>query len=157
MKKTVMAFLIAAFAIACAPSLYAAEPVEGYWKSMDNGKITAFWKFYFEGSELKGTIVKVPGQSDATLCTACTTDDSKKFYNKPIIGTVWMWGFKKDGDKWAKGKIVDSGTGKVYWSTVTVVNNGAALKMTGSLDRWGLAGETQTWLKSSEAESKAVK
>ena len=158
MKKFMMAFLVAAFAIACAPALYAADSAEGYWKSIDEqGKVTAFWKMWMEGSELKGTIVKVPGQSDATLCTACTKADSKKFENKPIIGTTWMWGFKKDGDKWAKGKIVDSGAGDVYWASVKVINGGNALEMKGSIDKWGMVGKTQTWKKASEAEAKAAK
>ena len=75
MKKFMMAFLVAAFAIACAPALYASDSAEGFWKSIDEqGKVTAFWKMWVEGSELKGTIVKVPGQADSTVCTECKKD-----------------------------------------------------------------------------------
>ena len=157
MKKIFLTLVAAAFAFAAAPALHAADPAEGFWKSIDEqGKVTAFWKLWVEGGELKGTIVKVPGKPDNETCGACK-GDSKQFANKPIIGTQWMYGFKKDGDKWAKGKIVDPGEGKVYWASVTPVNGGSAVQMRGSIDKWGLAGRTQTWKKSSEAEAKAVK
>lgn len=157
MKKVCIALLVSAFACVCAPSLYASDPAEGFWKSIDEqGTITAFWKLWIEGGELKGTIVKVPGKSDSEVCTDCK-GDSKQFSNKPIIGTVWMFGFKKDGDKWAKGKIVDPSEGKVYWASVKSVNGGGAVEMRGSIDKWGLAGRTQTWKKSNEAEVKTVK
>ena len=149
--------IAAAFVFACIPSLYAADPSEGFWKSIDEqGKITAFWKLWIEGDELKGTIVKVPGKTNGDLCTECN-GDSKQFYNKPVIGTIWMFGFRKDGDKWAKGKIVDPSEGKVYWASVKPVNGGSAVEMRGSIDKWGIAGRTQTWKKSTEAEVKTVK
>jgi uncharacterized protein (DUF2147 family) len=68
-----------------------------------------------------------------------------------------MWGFKKDGDKWAKGKIVDSGKGDVYWASVKVIDGGNSVEMRGSIDRWGMAGKTQVWKRSNEAEAKAGK
>jgi uncharacterized protein (DUF2147 family) len=157
MKKALVAFLVAAFAVVCAPALYAADPAEGFWKSVDEtGKVTAYWKMWVEGTELKGTIVKVPGQSDATLCSECKKD-SAAYFNKPIIGTIWMYGFKKDGNKWAKGKIIDCGKGDVYWASVKVVQGGNAVEMKGSIDSHGWIGKTQVWKKTSEAEAKAAK
>jgi uncharacterized protein (DUF2147 family) len=157
MKRIIMSLFIAAFAVLCVPSLHAADSAEGYWKSIDEkGKVTAFWKMWVEGNELRGTIVKVPNQADSTLCTECKKD-SAAFYNKPIIGTLWMWGFKKDGDKWTKGKIVDSGKGDVYWASVKVIDGGNSVEMRGSIDRWGMAGKTQVWKRSNEAEAKAGK
>ena len=131
----------------------AADPCEGYWKSIDEqGKVTAYWKIWQEGSELKGTIIKVPGQDDATLCSACR----EGLRNKPIIGTVWLYGFKRDGNTWAKGKIVDSGKGDIYWASITSAENGNAIDMRGSIDRWGLAGRTQRWKKANDAELKGI-
>ena len=99
MKKIFLTLVAAAFAFAAAPALHAADPAEGFWKSIDEqGKVTAFWKLWVEGGELKGTIVKVPGKPDNETCGACK-GDSKQFANKPIIGTQWMYGFKKDGEK----------------------------------------------------------
>ena len=157
MSKIVISMCTALISIAAASSLYAADPAEGFWKSIDEqGKVTAFWKLWVDGNELKGSIIKVPGKPADEVCSACG-GDSKQFANKPIAGTTWMFGFKKDGDKWAKGKIVDPKEGKVYWASVTPINGGSEVRMRGSLDRWGLAGRTQTWKKSSEAEAKAVK
>lgn len=157
MKRLATLLLAVVLGLGFSGSLSAAEVVEGYWKSIDEkGKITAYWKFWLEGSELKGTIVKVPNQADSTTCTACK-NDSQKYYGKLIIGTVWLYGFKKDGDKWVKGKIVDSGTGDIYWGSVEPVDNGNAIKLRGSLDKWGLAGKTQKWQRSSEQEIKTVK
>ncbi len=157
MKNFIMVVLVAAFAFVAMPALHAADSAEGYWKSIDEtGKVTAFWKMWVDGDELKGTIVKVPGQADSTLCTECKKD-SAGFYNKSIIGTTWMWGFKKDGDKWKRGKIVDCGKGDVYWASVTVINGGNSVEMKGSIDRWGMLGKKQVWKRSSEAEAKAAK
>lgn len=148
MKRLMVLFLaLAPFAAT------AADQCEGYWKSIDEqGKVTAYWKIWQEGTELKGTIVKVPGQDDAMLCSAC----KEGLKNKPIIGTVWLYGFKHDGNTWAKGKIVDSGKGDIYWASITPAENGNAIDMRGSIDRWGLAGRTQRWKKASDAELKGI-
>ena len=54
MKKIFMALLVAAFAFAAAPALHAADPAEGFWKSIDEqGKVTAFWKLWIEGGEYR--------------------------------------------------------------------------------------------------------
>ena len=148
MKKIMMIMLLL---FPCA--LFAADPCEGYWKSIDEqGKTTAYWKIWQDGAGLSGTIIKVPGQDDATLCTVCK--DSLK--NKPIIGTVWLFGFTRDGNKWVKGKIVDSGKGDIYWASIKSAQGGNAIELRGSIDRWGIAGRTQVWKKAAEAELKGI-
>ena len=69
---------------------------------------------------------------------------------------MWLYGFKRDGNAWAKGKIVDSGKGDIYWASITSVENGNAIDMRGSIDRWGLAGRTQRWKKANDAELKGI-
>jgi uncharacterized protein (DUF2147 family) len=129
-----------------------ADSAEGFWKSIDeNGKITAYWKFWVEGEELKGAIVKIPDKPDTEVCTECR-DDTEAWKGKSIVGTVWLWGFKKDGEKWTRGKIIDSGKGKLYWASVNVIDGGDAVEVRGSLDRWGFAGRTQVWKRLSDSE-----
>ena len=51
------------------------------------------------------------------------------------------------GDGFKGGKILDPDSGKIYNCKMEVVNGGKVLNVRGSLDRWGLAGRTQKWLK----------
>jgi uncharacterized protein (DUF2147 family) len=154
MKRLFLA--VVCFTIVGSVPILAADPAEGYWKSIDEkGVITAYWKIWVEGEELKGTIVKVPNKPDTDTCTACKGDVAS-LKGKPIIGTVWIWGFKKDGDKWAKGKIVDCGKGDLYWASIKPLKSGDALEMRGSIDRWGIAGRTQVWKRVTEEELAAI-
>ncbi len=149
MRKVMIAVL---FISVCATSSYAVDQAEGFWKSVDEqGKVTAYWKFWVDSDELKGTIVKIPDGKGDESCTECA-DDTAQWKGKPVVGTVWIWGFKKDGDKWAKGKILDSGKGKLYWASVKVIEGGSAAEVRGSIDRWGLAGRTQVWKRLSDTE-----
>jgi uncharacterized protein (DUF2147 family) len=149
--------LFVSLAVACfTAQIYAADPVEGYWKSIDEqGKVTAYWKFWIDNEELKGTIVKVPDKPDDEKCTDCK-GDSEYLKNKPVLGTIWLWGFKKDDAEWVKGKIVDLKSGSIYWASVTPIENNTAIKLRGSLDRWGIAGRTQIWKKVSDIELKTI-
>lgn len=155
MKKVIVSILLL-FIAGAVPS-FAGDQAEGFWKSVDeDGQITAYWKIWVESDELKGTIVKIPdGKGDET-CTECM-DDTASWKGKPVVGTVWIWGFHKDGDKWIKGKIIDSGKGKLYWASVKVIDGGSSAEVRGSIDRWGLAGRTQVWKRLSDTEVSSMK
>ena len=51
---------VAAFAFA-AMSAFASDPVEGFWKSIDEktGEATAFWRIYDKNGVLFGEIVRI--------------------------------------------------------------------------------------------------
>ncbi len=135
-----------------AGSAFADDPVVGYWKSFgEKGEVNAYWKTWIENGEVRGTIVKIPGHGDDSICVACK-DDTSDWSGKPVIGTIWMWGLKRDGSEWKGGHIIDSGKGKIFWLSVKVINNGNSMEMRGSIDRWGLIGGTQVWTRLSQKE-----
>ncbi len=143
---TVMVLIVSVFV--AVPALRAAEDVEGCWESVnEQGKVTAKWNFEVVNDKLRGKITNVPGQADSTLCDKCTEENGgaevAKYFNKPIVGTYWAWGMKKDGDTWKGGRILDSGAGKLYYVKVWIEDG--KLKLKGSLDKSGFVGKSQTW------------
>jgi len=130
--------------IFAAGNLFAAGSPVGTWKTISDKtkKPASIVKIWEKDGKLYGKIIKLFNDPDAK-CTAC----NGKFKDKPITGMVFMWGFKKDGDVFNGGKILDPDSGKIYNCKMEVVNGGKVLNVRGSLDRWGLAGRTQKWLK----------
>jgi len=157
MKK--FAVVLAALLL-CAGICFAADPCEGYWKSVDDetGKVTAIWKVYVEKDILYGKIVVVPGQDNATKASHCKESYkgfpvAGKVNEMTVAGTPWIFGLKNLGTgKWGKGNIIDPGSGSMYTCTMTLKNGN--LDMKGSI---GPIGKTQTWLPCTEAEALSTK
>jgi uncharacterized protein (DUF2147 family) len=119
--------VIVALAIAAAAYSFAADPVEGFWKSIDEktGEATAYWKIYEKSGVLFGEIVKIVGKSDDTIA-----ENAKPSYkNFPVsgqvnkmrtVGTPWIYGLsKKKPGEWAGGSIVDPKKGDLYQCKIT--------------------------------------
>lgn len=123
MRKLVSFCLIALISFT---SLYAADNVEGFWKSVDEeGKVTAIWKIYQKSNVLYGEIVTVPGQSDATVASACNST-YKDFPVKgdvgkmTVVGTPFIYGLSmKSAGQWQNGNIIDPKDGKLYKCKIT--------------------------------------
>jgi len=124
MKKHVAFLLFALVSIA----LYAADPVEGFWKSIDEetGKTTAAWRIYEKDSVLYGEIVTVPNQDDATIAKDCKSS-YKGFpvageVNKmTVVNTPFIFGLKKKSEgQWSDGNIIDPKDGKMYKCKITL-------------------------------------
>jgi uncharacterized protein (DUF2147 family) len=143
--------LLVGFAIAGTPADARADggmasPV-GKWKTIDDstGKPKSMVSIWLKDGVLYGHVEAIfpePGRPADPVCDRCKGERS----GKPIKGMVIMWGFRKDGDEWSGGRILDPENGKVYKCYVQVLDGGRRLKVRGYV---GLAmlGRTQHWLR----------
>ncbi len=145
MKRNIL-IIMALIAIVCfaGSGLLAADPILGEWKTISDktGPTSSIEKKKKKGGKYYGKITKLTDDPDA-ICTKCT--GKKK--DQPIMGMVFLWGLEKDGNEYEDGKILDPDNGKVYYCNMELVDGGKKLEVRGSLDKWGLAGRTQTWLR----------
>lgn len=95
--------------------------VFGLWKSfnMRTKEPEAIVKIYEKDGKLYGKVLKLlPNRIKELkdlgeyppICKKCPGE----FKNKPIIDLDFIYGLKKDGNKWGDGKILDPETGKIY-------------------------------------------
>jgi uncharacterized protein (DUF2147 family) len=145
MKRNIL-IIMALVAIVCfaGSGLLAADPILGEWKTISDktGKMSSIVLIFEKGGKYYGKITKLTDDPDA-ICTKCT--GKKK--DQPIMGMVFLWGLEKDGNEYEDGKILDPDNGKVYYCNMELIDAGKKLEVRGSLDKWGLAGRTQTWLR----------
>lgn len=120
-----------------------AQDVIGKWKLEDG---TAIVEVYKSGDVYNGKIVWLsdPTEKDGTPAKD-TNNPDPKLRNREILGLNMLHGLKKDGSKYAGGKIYDPGNGKTYNCSMQV--SGDVLKVRGSLDARGLLGRTMDWFR----------
>lgn len=120
-----------------------ASPV-GLWTTIDEKthKKRAVVQFFQSGNQLVGKLMKVyrlPG--DPVRCTKCTG----RFKDKQVEGMNFIWGLKKLGDnKWGKGYIVDTSTGKIYRFKMTLKNNKLFVRAYKGIS---MLGRSQVWVR----------
>ena len=95
-----------------------------------------------ENGKYYGKIIDLLTGSGDEVCTACVGEDQ----NKPIIGLVIVRDMQlKDGEL-RGGKVLDPDNGKFYYAKIYLDKDGT-LVLRGSLDKAGLLGRSQTWLR----------
>ena len=70
--------------------------------------------------------------------------------DKSSVGTMIVRGMKYDDGKLVGGKVFDPESGKLYYCTIKYDAAKQELNLRGSLDKRGILGRTQTWLKYKE-------
>ena len=138
MKKIVISMIIMLASI----STYA-QDVVGKWKLEDG---TAIVEVYKSGDVYNGKIVWLqnPTEADGTPAKDDKNPDPQ-LRTREVLGLNMLHGLKKDGNKYAGGKIYDPGNGKTYNCSMQV--SGTVLKVRGSLDAKGLLGRTMDWFR----------
>ncbi|GHU40287.1 hypothetical protein FACS1894190_07000 [Spirochaetia bacterium] len=119
MKKMVS---FAVIILISAVVVFAADPLEGYWLSIDDktDKVTASWHIYQDGGNLLGALMGAPGVKAGTLATRCTKQYSGypivgKVSEMKLLGTPFIYGLQKKSEgNWYGGKIIDPNDGNVY-------------------------------------------
>jgi uncharacterized protein (DUF2147 family) len=114
----------------------------GIWQTIDDhwDKVKSVVEIKNVNGELKGFIRKIfvlPHEGTDPVCTKCDGD----LKNKKVVGMRIIWDFKKEGDKWVDGKILDPGNGNVYASSIWLIDSDT-LKVRGSL---GPFYRSQVW------------
>jgi sterol desaturase/sphingolipid hydroxylase (fatty acid hydroxylase superfamily) len=115
---------------------------EGRWTTVDErtGEARAVVRVRVEDGLLHGHIERIlarPGEDADPVCTRCRGE----LRNRRVVGMEILSGFRRDGERWTGGRIVDPDDGKEYSSAVWLEG----------LDRlrvrgyWGPFHRTQTW------------
>ena len=123
------------------------DKIVGYWVSVDDntGKSESVFCIY-KGSDGKyyGKVSEIllPEYREAT-CDKCPGEDR----GRKVMGMVMLKGLKADGDKLIGGRITDPRTGKTYSCRVSYDAKTDRLKLRGSLDKMGVLGRTQYWIR----------
>ncbi|MCP9765677.1 DUF2147 domain-containing protein [Lacihabitans soyangensis] len=118
------------------------NPIIGTWLTQDK---KAHVEINYINGKYHGKIawLKFPfnPKNNKYLMDENNPDPSKK--GMPLLNSLILWDFIKEGDEYVKGKVYDSRDGKTY-SGKLWLNNDFTLKMRGY---WGLFYKTETWTK----------
>jgi lathosterol oxidase len=121
------------------------QTVEGEWTTYneETGTALSTIEIVKSGNSIKGKVKEIflePFQGDDPICTRCPEERK----DKKVIDMNFLWGFKKDGDDWDEGKILDPQTGEVYNSKLWLEDN-STMKVRGYGGMMDLFFRTQTW------------
>jgi len=122
------------------------ETIVGNWATVDDktGEKRAVVTIY-KGSDgfYYGKISKLLMGDPTWTCVACNGEDK----NAPIVGLVIIRGMKydKDDNCLYSGKVLDPESGKFYHGKIHAKNGKLILR--GSIDRLGVLGRNQTWVR----------
>lgn len=137
--KTV--FLSLALMVATAVS--AQVPFLGEWTTIDDesGEKKSVVNIYkADNGMYYGQIVTLFEDSDA-LCTECKDAD----HNQPIVGLTIIRDMQLVDGELRGGKVLDPENGKLYYAKIYLEKGNLILR--GSLDKRGLLGRSQTWIR----------
>jgi len=118
--KKIITLVIVLFVYAGA--VFAADPVEGFWLSVDDktGEIKSGWEIYESNGVMYGKMLSAAGFTAAARATRCRDSYanfpiSGKVNQLPLLGTPWMFGLRRESaGKWTNGNIVNPEDGNMY-------------------------------------------
>ena len=134
-------FLSLALMVATAVS--AQVPFLGEWTTIDDesGEKKSVVNIYkADNGMYYGQIVTLFEDSDA-LCTECKGAD----HNQPIVGLTSIRDMQLVDGELRGGKVLDPENGKLYYAKIYLEKGNLILR--GSLDKRGLLGRSQTWIR----------
>ena len=122
-----------------------ANKIIGKWKTIDDkdGSAKSIVEiFKATNGKYYGKIVKLFKEQDRK-CTDCQGSNK----DKPILGMMIVENLVDKDGKLAEGTILDPKNGKVYNCSINIDGNDDKLNVRGSLDRFGMVGRNQTWIR----------
>ena len=135
-------------ALACTmPMAAQVQQIVGEWITVDDktGEQLSVVKIFKATDGLYyGKIVKLLVGNQDEKCVACTGADK----DKPVVGLIIIRGFQeKDGKLVSgdKGRVLDPDNGKFYYGKIWLEDGKLILR--GSLDKKGILGRSQTWIR----------
>jgi len=117
------------------------QEVTGKWENMnEDGKVNSIIEIFEKDDEIFGRVDRIMKEEDRDrVCTKCEGE----LKDEPIEGMQLMKGFKKDGDEYVGGTIVDPKNGKEYRSKIWLdEDNPDVLKIRGYIS---VFYRTKTW------------
>ena len=165
MKKTIALLLVFAAAGFC---LFA-DPVEGYWLSIDEktGNVTAGWHIYQEGGRLYGRLLSMADYAPDMLAVRCRDSYpgfpiAGRVSQMPVVGTPWIFGLSLDRPgEWSGGSVVNPEDGRVYRCKITFRPADGRRYMTDTLEMRGEIGlgigRSQFWRKTDQQTASSLR
>jgi len=137
---------VTALMVACAACADPGSPA-GLWKTIDDksGKERALIRIVDNNGVFEGSVEKIfdqPGDDPKHLCRRC--DGERK--DQPIIGMVFLWGLRRDGDTYSGGEVLDPNIGRIYRARLKLTDGGRKLEVRAYIGI-SLFGRSQTWLR----------
>jgi uncharacterized protein (DUF2147 family) len=143
MKKTLISFIfLIAFSLTGFGQI---DKIVGDWKTIDDEDGTAksiVHIFKATNGKYYGKIEKL-FKNPNSLCTECKGEN----YNKPKLGMRIINDMVLKDGTLTGGTILDPNNGKVYKCNITYNAKTGKLEVRGSLDKAGVIGRTQNWVK----------
>lgn len=130
-------------ALMLASVVSAQVPFLGEWITIDDesGEKKSVVNIYkADNGMYYGQIVTLFENPDA-LCTECKDAD----YNQPIVGLTIVRDMQLVEGELRGGKVLDPAKGKLYYAKIYLEDGKLILR--GSLDKRGLLGRSQTWIR----------
>ena len=143
MKKSLFTFaLLIAFSLS---GFSQVSKIVGRWKTIDDkdGSVKSI-VFVFKATNGKyyGKIEKL-FKDPEKLCTECEGVNK----NQPVLGMMIINNMVENDESLTGGTILDPKNGKVYKCNISFEKESGNLSVRGSLDKFGLIGRSQTWLR----------
>ena len=138
MKKVFLSLMLMV-----ATLLSAQVPFLGEWVTIDDAsgeKKSVVNIYQADNGMYYGQIVTLFEDPDA-LCTECKDAD----YNQPIVGLTIVRDMQLVEGELRGGKVLDPENGKLYYAKIYLDKGNLILR--GSLDKRGLLGRSQTWIR----------
>ena len=126
-----------------AATTFAQTPILGEWITVDDnsGEHKSVVRIYqADNGKYYGDIIALFGDPNA-VCVECEGAD----HNHPIVGLTIIRDMQLVGEELKNGKVLDPDNGKLYYAKVYLKDGKLVLR--GSLDKAGLLGRSQTWLR----------
>ena len=140
-------FFVAAISLSFA--LQAQTELIGEWKTIDDKtgldkSIVRIFKatdgLYYGKIE---QLLQPAKDSKPRLCTECQGADK----DKPVVGLLIVRNMKYENSDLVGGTILDPANGKTYYASVVLDKTTGKLKVRGSLDKRGVLGRSQYWVR----------
>ncbi|MDR1459681.1 MAG: DUF2147 domain-containing protein [Bacteroidales bacterium] len=121
------------------------ESIVGSWKTVDDktNEMRSMIRIFKATNGLYyGKIEKMYLYQDA-VCLKCEGDDK----DKPILGMLIIREMKEESGVLKGGYVLDPESGKKYYGTISYDPKTKKLKLRGSIDKHGILGRNQYWVK----------
>lgn len=128
-----------------AATIFSQTPILGEWITVDDntGEQKSVVTIYqAENGKYYGKIIELfESNAEDAVCEECTGAD----HNQPIVGLTIIRDMQLVNGELRNGKVLDPDNGKFYYAKVYLKDGKLILR--GSLDKAGLLGRSQTWLR----------
>jgi uncharacterized protein (DUF2147 family) len=103
-------------------AVFAADPVEGFWLSVDSktGAVESAWEIYQSNGKMLGKMLSAIGTSPADIAAKCKDSYPNfpvagKVNQLPVLGTPWIFNLSMESPgKWTNGNVINPISGSIY-------------------------------------------